>query len=739
MHRCGMLNQKLMFYVKAASFDTATIETRLFCWKNKMTTENINQAHRETIGASQTHRIMSYLQHDNLPKGAVSLIEVMCRGTDEDLENAYELNTTAVRWGRDHEVEAVELIAAEFGAEIQFYGENQLRLNAGFEYSNIISALCDAHLIMADGSIIIPEIKCLDTKNHDYIIAAVGDSAEALKREDWAKYCQVHTQNICAETYYEKSVSSIIVFYDPRSTVKKLHYIVVVDADDYMTIDVEFRNKLKQRAKLARNLYDSIKAEPDRAPVIYDGVMPETKLVKASNDFILTPALLETGCEEIARKVAESVGVEIVDLVIENDKVVSYHLKGGEVFDCEVKEGRELSEKMEKRIKKIIPLVKKANAPLREKALSEHRKYTKTDRLIESLITPIVGHIGSKRAEWESEQRRIQDEILATEAEKKRLADEQAEQVKMAILAKIETFTVLPQDVSSLELIAAKRLQVESVVVDVMFGEFHQQAVLAKDNALAALDNAELSIKQAIEEAAKQTRLDKLNEFRNKCKALHDDTHSVEYLTQQRFKLFNVVPSTEAYHEHYDAVCECRLGTLDALDKVLITAAKQRAIDLAEKLKDEAEQKKINNSMELNQSDIRIDRYSADNQSDFYTKKTTTVRATHLPTGTIAECNSEKSEWSNAEKAVESLKEIVGYSTEQTYIDDKVNRVLNNDIIAMYEAMNPVLHAKVIEAAGKAVDFQKTPQNSRSSFLHNLFDNDKQGKALRAAFCLIIK
>jgi hypothetical protein len=96
---------------------------------------DITQAHRETIGASQASKIMSYLQHDNLPKGAVSLIETMCRGTDADLDNAYELNTPSVQWGRDHEVEAVLLIAKLFDAEPQFYGDNQIRLNAGYEYS----------------------------------------------------------------------------------------------------------------------------------------------------------------------------------------------------------------------------------------------------------------------------------------------------------------------------------------------------------------------------------------------------------------------------------------------------------------------------------------------------------------------------------------------------------------------------------------------------------------------------
>jgi len=682
--------------------------------------ENINQAHRLTIGASQSHKIMSYLQHDNLPKGAVSLIETMCRGTDEDLENAYELNTPAIQWGRDHEVEAVELFAAELGCEIQFYGDNQKRLNAGHEYSNFISALPDAHGII-DGTFFTIEIKCLNTDNHDYIIAAVGDSPETLKREDWAKYCQVHTQNICAEAYYEKPVSSIIVFYDPRSTVIKLHYVIVVDASDEATIDHEFRSKLKQRAMLARSLYDSIKAEPDRAPVVYDGVMPETKMVKSANDFMLTPALLDMGCEEIARKVAESVGVEIVDLVIENDKVLSYHLKGGEAFDCEVKEGRELSEKLEKKIKKIIPLVKKANAPLREKALAEHRKYTKTDRLIESLITPIVGHIGSKRAEWEVEQKRIQDEQIAAEAEKKRLAEEKAEQVRQAILAKIQTFTVSPQDVSSLELIATKRLQVESVVIDVMFGEFEQKAIEEKADALDYLLRKESELKLAIEEAEKQARLTRFNEFKAKCSVLSDPTHSFKYLESQ---LARLTDATLPDDEYLTAASDLRVDVIVMLNDSLIPAAKQRAIDLAEKLKAEADElaeKETKDSAVLIVNDAPV---FIDASVRLTPEKIEEVKAFLAP--------------------VDDETPLVSAIIEQAYIDDhanddtdRANRILNNDIIAMYATLNPALHTKVIEAAGKVLEYQVSEQ--KASFLHSLFENTKQGKELKAAFIALVK
>jgi len=681
--------------------------------------ENINQAHRLTVGASQTPKLMSYLQHDNLPNGAVSLISTMCRGTDEDLGNAYELNTPSVLWGREHEVEAVELTAMTFQAEMQFFGDAQKRFYAGDEYANFISALPDAIMQFNDGSIITVEVKALDTKNHDYIIAAVGDNVEALKREDWAKYCQVHTQNICAEAHYERPVSSIIVFYDPRSTAIKLHYVIVVDANEPETIDHEFREKLKQRARLARSLYDSIKSEPERAAVIYDGVMPETKMIKSS-DFVLTPAILERGVEEIARSVAESIGVEIVDLVIENDKVVSYHLKGGEVFDCEVKEGRALSEKLEKQVKKIIPAVKKANAPLRESALAEHRKYTKTDRLIEALIMPIVNHVGAKRAEWEAEQehRRLADE--KAEAEKKRLADEKAEQVRNAILAKIDTFTVSPQDVSSLELIAAKRLQIENVIIDVMFGEFEQQAIESKKTALVDLSWYEDLLNTKIKEAEKQARLDDFNVFKAKCEALHDDTHSFEYLQSQAEKLgvFNAPDD-----EHKFLYQDLRNVTLDNLNGILIPSAKQRAVDLAEKLKAE--------SAELAAKEVKDSAVLVVNDSPVFIDASVNLTPEKIEEVKVflASCDDETPlvPAINPPDAPEIIERI-----------ERENSI-EHDIIAIYAALNPVLHAKVIEAAGKVMEFQNTPQGSRSSFLHNLFDSDKQGKALRAAFCLIIK
>ena len=651
----------------------------------------INQAHRLTIGASQVHKIMAYLQHDSLSNGAVSLIETMCRGSDKDIANTYELNTSAMQWGIDHEVEAVELIAAEFGAEAVFYGDNQLRLMAGHEYSNIISALCDAHLIMSDGSIVIPEIKCLDTKNHDYIVSVVGDDAGALAREDWTKYCQVQAQNICAERYYEKPVSSIIVFYDPRSALKKLHYVIVVDADDATTIDCEFRKKLKQRAMLARNLYDSINAEPDQSAVVFDGVMQETKLVIAPTD-IVTAELLELGLDAVVTTVAENFGI----------KIIGGALVGGEVFNCQTQEGRDLAKKFKNQITKIRGTAEKLVDPFYRERYEKYQDAMKIKQGITRGINAIRDHGLQTFNEWEAEQERIQQEVLAAEAEKQRVIAEQAEQVRNAILAKIETFTVSPQDVSSLELIAAKRLQVESVVVDVMFGEFEQQAKEAQIGVLLDLNNAGFELKKTIEEAEKQVRLDAFNVFKAKCDALSDPMHSVEYLESQRFKLFSVTPVESVYGEYIVMVTALQTETVSSLDSVLITSAKQRAIDLAEKLKAEASKKEAEIAVP-----VIID-----------------VIGSPAPVTTEAIAH-----------------ENIGYATDPTPIPDNVtivvDRSFEHDIIAMYATLNPVLHAKVVEAAGKTSEYQASVQ--KDSFLHNLFDTSKQGKELKAAFIALVK
>lgn len=109
--------------------------------------------------------------------------------------------------------------------------------------------------------------------------------------------------------------------------------------------------------------------------------------------------------------------------------------------------------------------------------------------------------------EWNTEQKRIQDAILAEEAEKKRLADEQAEKVKLAIFAKMEVFNISFEDRHTLDSIAKKRAQIESVVVDALFGEFEQKAIEEKQDALDYLGKFELEVAERMERVAREAEL----------------------------------------------------------------------------------------------------------------------------------------------------------------------------------------------------------------------------------------
>lgn len=300
--------------------------------------------------------------------------------------------------------------------------------------------------------------------------------------------------------------------------------------------------------------------------------------------------------------------------------------------------------------------------------------------------------------ELEQQQKEAEDKKAKEEAEKKRLAEEQSEKVRQAIIAKINSMQPSPQDLSSLELIEAKRVQVANVIIDEMFGEFQQQANEVKTGVLVDLQNA----KSDLIEAEKQARLARFNEFKAKCEALSNDTHSVEYLTQQREKLSLVAPDLALYCEHHADVCTLKIATLDKLDNELIPAAKQRAIDLAEKLKAEALQKQVDNEKSKSEP--------------------------------VAELSPE---------SVRPKNNMVGYNNEPTSIPTNivigVDMSLESNIIAMYAALNPVLHAKVVEVAGKVQEFNSTPQNHQTSFLHNLFDDTRLGKELRQAFFTLVK
>jgi len=185
---------------------------------------NIAEDHKYTIGASQAHRICTYPQSETLPTGAINFIEDMVRLPSEKFAERYE--SPSMKWGIEQEPNAIARLEQEFDCKAQFTGDEQARLYAGEEYP-LLSALPDG-LIFIDDEIIIIEIKCLDTTNHDAIINAVGDDCKTLKLFDFAKWVQCQVQMICVEqSYQQKNITSILAFYDPRSRLTDLHYLVV--------------------------------------------------------------------------------------------------------------------------------------------------------------------------------------------------------------------------------------------------------------------------------------------------------------------------------------------------------------------------------------------------------------------------------------------------------------------------------------------------------------------------------
>lgn len=457
----------------------------------------ISIAHKETIGASQAHRLMTYPRSDMLPLAAINFVDAMCVISEKEFLERYE--SPAMTWGIENEKHAIERIEQELDCHVDDCGENQRRLYAGADYYDFVSALPDG-IIVLDGEVITVEIKCLDTVNHDRIVSAVGESHEALKIEAYDKWVQVQVQNLCAEQVFKTSnIQSIICFFDPRSEYKDFHYVIIPACH-------KFRKLFKRRVAMAKKLYDDIKNEEPAAPILFDSALPNTKLVKKkSDDFEITPELLQHGLDELVIKAAEHFGVTLQD----------GHFIGGEVFNCETHEGRDLAKKAKKKVTKMRTAVLKLNQPITKELFTRYKKSLVIDQGITEKLNGLRDHLTAPLTEWEQEQERIQQAQIDDENEKKMLTEEASEKVRMAILDKMAILKVYPIDLYSMESIYSKRALINSIAIDAMFGEFEDQARQIKQASHELLNSSEAGIIERKEELEKQERINAFDEIEN--------------------------------------------------------------------------------------------------------------------------------------------------------------------------------------------------------------------------------
>lgn len=642
-----------------------------------MKLEQIVHDHKQTIGASQAHRLVTYPRIETLPGGAMNFIDDMCRISNEEFKERYESESSM--WGNEQEKFAIERVQQELDCYVDDTGDNQRRLYAGPEYYDFVSALPDG-IIVLDGQVITVECKCLDTLNHDFIVVNVGDSSEELKKQAYSKWVQVQVQNLCAEySFPNQEILSIICFYDPRSEIKDFHYVIVDPC-------AEFRELLKRRVAMAKSLYDDIKNETPSAPVVFNAELPKTKLVKKSDDFEITPELLQRGLDELVTKAAEHFGVTIQD----------GHFVGGDVYNCETQEGRDLAKKAKNKVTKIRTAVLKLNQPITKELFCKYKTSLAIDHGITEKLNGLRDHVTATLTEWEKEQERIQQEQIDAENEKKRLIEEAQEKVRQAILEKMELLKVYPCNLGDLLLIAEKRAVIEAINVDFMWGDYEEQAAQLKAASLDLLKASEAGIIERKKELEKLERLNAFNEFKAKCEALSDPLHSIAYLESRLAKLIEFTHEGDELSPDYWII---RDRYIEKLEYDLIPAAKQRAIDYA------AEQNK--------QQEAEINKFIVDHAEEVIKEAITSVD-------------------NFTYKAIE-------YSTNIKIIDESAKFVVDetDNILAIYEAMNPELHQRVVATAKAIPGYLES--ETKASYLHGLFGTTKQEAELKKAFIKIIK
>jgi len=336
----------------------------------------IAQDHKLMVSASNCHRIMTCLDKDCLPPGAISYISDMFNLSDDDFKNTY-MSDDMIN-GVEKEPEALDALSEYLWLDILFTGHTQKRLYAGKDYYDFLSALPDGIIWSLDDLIYSVEVKCLNEKNHQFVCENITDG-DRLKKHDYKKYCQVQTQMLCVEKSYIQDSVGIIAFYN-EICEPPLH-IVWVDPDQ------EWRDRLHSRLGLAKKLYLEIQGEPQKQ------VIP-----LAHDTEIITPDMVSSLLSDpkfLMEMVYDHFGVSIVD----------GHYTGGDIIDCSTKKGRDQAIKLRSKITKV----RTGAVSISKKLVEEYKLKCKQElefrKTIEADCKALSDYLCQTLNAWESGQK----------------------------------------------------------------------------------------------------------------------------------------------------------------------------------------------------------------------------------------------------------------------------------------------------------------------------------------------
>ena len=336
----------------------------------------ITQDHKLMVSASNCHRIMTCLDKDYLPPGAISYISDMFNLSDDEFENTYMSDD--MKNGVEKEPEAIEELAAHLWLDILFTGHAQKRLYAGKDYHDFLSALPDG--IMYGDEVYTVEVKCLNRENHQSVCENVRHVND-LKKYDYQKYCQVQAQMLCAENSFKKPSAGIIAFYN-ENFEPPLH-IVWVDPDQ------EWRDRLHSRLGLAKKLYMEIQGEPQKQ------VIP----LAPDNEIAITQDIVSSLLGDpkfLMEMVYEHFGVSIVD----------GQYAGGDIIDCSTKKGRDQAIKLRSKITKVRTGAVSISKKLVEEYKIKCKQELEFRKTIESDCKALSDYLCQALNTWEAEQKK---------------------------------------------------------------------------------------------------------------------------------------------------------------------------------------------------------------------------------------------------------------------------------------------------------------------------------------------